>query len=137
VGTELKSVINPRWSCHYDSTVTIVENYTEILSAIEEVSDNLYNAFDVDTVATAIGLCRILKRDTFRFCAVLMKKVLEILKPADACLQLRETDMNESTKVMDTSINMIRSLRSDDGFDALMLKFKKLKNKKKNYSVCK
>lgn len=120
-GTKLKRVITTRWSGHYDATMAVVENYKEIVCALQEVTDNsAASTFDADTVAMAIGLGRILKRNMFQFCAVLMKKVLGILKPADACLQMRETDINESIQLINTSIKVIQSMRSDKEYDALL-----------------
>jgi len=36
-------------------------------------------------------------------------------KPPDTCLLMRETDINELMKGLDTSMNMIKSLHVDDG----------------------
>lgn len=118
-GTSLKRVIATRWSGHYDSTVAVVKNYSEILAAVDLVSKS-HGEFDAEDVAIATGLSKILREESFKFCAVLMKKVLGILQPADGSLQDRETDINESINLINTSVKMLQELRSDKSYTELM-----------------
>lgn len=118
-GTSLKRVLDTRWSGHYDSTVAVVDNFSDILSALDEISQNQKGCFDAETVATSIGLLSMMTSERFMFLAVTMKRILGILKPADAALQKRETDINESIKVIDASVSILKSLRSESGFEEI------------------
>lgn len=127
-GHALKRVLDTRWSGHYDATVAVVDNFDAILCALQEISDNdsPQVKFDVDTVATATGLRKFVTNERFMFIAVLMKRVLGLLKPADSVLQARETDLNEALKVVDTSISLLKSLRSEKGYLETVEKMKVL-----------
>ena len=127
-GKALKRVLDTRWSGHYDSTVAVVENYPLILEALEEICGNQPTSmrFDAETKATAIGLFKIINSEQFQFNAVVMKRVLGAIKPADASLQKRETDINESIKVIDAAVVVLKSLRSDGAYREMMEAMKNL-----------
>ena len=118
-GTSLKRVIATRWSGHYDSTLAVVKNCSKILAAVDLVSKS-HGEFDAEDVAIATGLSKILREESFKFCAVLMTKMLGILQPADGSLQDRETDINESINLINTSVKMLQELRSDKSYTELM-----------------
>ena len=82
--------------------------------------------FDAETKATAIGLFKIINSEQFQFNAVVMKRVLGAIKPADASLQKRETDINESIKVIDAAVVVLKSLRSDGAYREMMEAMKNL-----------
>ena len=127
-GKALKRVLDTRWSGHYDSTIAEVENYPLILEAFEEICGNQPTSmrFDAETKATAIGLFKIINSEQFQFNAVVMKRVLGAIKPADASLQKRETDINESIKVIDAAVVVLKSLRSDGAYREVMEAMKNL-----------
>ena len=46
----------------------------------------------------------------------MMKRVLELLKPADASLQKRTTDINETMLLIETCMDQVRTLRNEATF---------------------
>lgn len=114
-GHSLKRVIDTRWSGHYDSFAAIVANYCEVIDCLQAISDAV-GTFDGETVVTANGLLNIITSANFKFCSLMMKKLLGLLKPADGALQARETDIVEAVVVIDSTAEIIKQGRTDDAF---------------------
>lgn len=117
-GRSLKKVIDTRWSGHYDSVTAIVANYTEVIDCIQAISHSM-GTFDGETVVTANGLLALMNTITFKFCSLMMKTLLGILKPADSALQARQTDIVEALVLIDTTAEILRQKRTEDTFNEL------------------
>ena len=77
------------------------------------ISSARRGTYDSETVATADGLLKALKNDEFRFIAILMKKILGIIKPGDSALQAREIDIIESLSIIDTIDDLLLQARDE------------------------
>ena len=65
---------------------------------------------------TAVGVATVVATRDFRFISVMMKRVLELFKPADESLQKRTTDINEAMLLIETCMDQVRNLRNEATF---------------------
>ena len=112
-GSSIKRVLDTRWYGHLSAIVAILRNYAEIADSL---GLNQLNQFDGETVVTAVGLAAVVATRDFRFISVMMKRVLELLKPADESLQKRTTDINEAMLLIETCMDQVRNLRNEATF---------------------
>ena len=115
-GSSIKRVLDTRWNGHLSAIVAILSNYTEIADALQKLGSNQLNQFDGETVVTTVGLAAVVATRDFRFISVMMKRVLELLKPADESLQKRTTDINEAMLLIETCMDQVRNLRHEATF---------------------
>ena len=115
-GSSIKRVLDTRWNGHLSAIVAILSNYAEIADALQKIGSNQLNQFDGETVVTAVGLAAVVATRDFRFISVMMKRVLELLKPADESLQKRTTDINEAMLLIETCMDQVRNLRNEATF---------------------
>ena len=102
-GKSLKRVIDTRWSGHYYSTCTVLDNFGEIIEALDAIIAPK-SEFDGETMVMAIGLRSTIGEDfRFKVCCVMMQSILGILKPADNALQNRATGINTSWTLIDVA----------------------------------
>ena len=94
-GTNVKRVLDTRWSGHLDAMIAVMNNYQFTLSTATEVAQN--DGFDGDTTTTAVGLQTIIRRPTFLYTAISIKRILGLLRPVDKCLQAWQTDPQQAT----------------------------------------
>ena len=85
----IKRVLDTLWNGHLSAIVAILSNYAEIADALQKIGSNQLNQFDGETVVTAVGLAAVVVTRDFLFICVMMKRVLELLKPADESLHQR------------------------------------------------
>ena len=83
--TSLKRVLDTRWSAHYDSACAIIGHYKHIIAAQSTIV-NGDRMFETEDVVTAIGLLNILRTESFCFNAIIMQKILGLVKSADSVL---------------------------------------------------
>ena len=114
-GTSLKRVLDTRWTGHLDAVNAVVNNFEVVQETIAKVAQS--DEFDGDTVATAIGLQTIVRRPTFVYTAIAMQKILGMLRPADKCLQSRETDLQLANILLETVQDSIKAMRNEIGHD--------------------
>ena len=115
-GSSIKRVLDTRWNGHLSAIVAILSNYAEIADALQKIGSNQLNQFDGETVVTAVGLAAVVATRDFRFISVMVKRVLELLKPADESLQKRTTDINEAMLLIETCMDQVRNLRNEATF---------------------
>ena len=115
-GSSIKRVLDTRWNGHLSAIVAILSNYAEIADALQKIGSNQLNQFDGETVVTAVGLAAVVATRDFRFMSVMMKRVLELLKPADESLQKRTTDINEAMLLIETCMDQVRNLPNEATF---------------------
>ena len=110
-GSSIKRVLDTRWNDHLSAIVAILSNYAEIADALQKIGSNQLNQFDGETVVTAVGLAAVVATRDFRFISVMMKRVLELLKPADESLPKRTTDINEAMLLIETKYVIFETRR--------------------------
>ena len=115
-GSSIKRILDTRWNGHLSAIVAILSNYAEIADALQKIGSNQLNQFDGETVVTAVGLAAVIATRDFRFISVMMKRVLELLKPADESLQKRTTDINEVMLLIETCMDQVCNLRNEAKF---------------------
>ena len=115
-GSSIKRVLDTRWNDQLSAIVAILSNYAEIADALQKIGSNQLNQFDGETVVTAVRLAAVVATRDFRFIRVLMKRVLELLKPADESLQKRTTDINEAMLLIETCMDQVCNLRNEATF---------------------
>lgn len=116
-GTNLKRVLDTRWSGHFDATVTILKNYSEVIHALNAVV--ISKKISTEEKAIATGLRQIVKSDSFLICALIMKKILGILKPADSFLQSKENDVNSAIILIEGADSLLSCARINEEFEKI------------------
>ncbi|CAH1104523.1 unnamed protein product [Psylliodes chrysocephalus] len=117
-GKTIVRLLEQRWSGHLTVVRVIYSNYSEILRTLDEIrKDNSFNGQDV---AKSRGIKLVMLEIDFRFSLVLMKKILEFLKPADAILQERSTSLKDANCVILSVKSKIQDLRSDEVLQTLV-----------------
>ena len=125
-GTTLKRVLDTRWSAHCDSTCAITGNYKHIIAALSTIV-NGDRRFETEDVVTAIGLLNILRTESFTFNAIIMQKILGLVKPVDSVLQNRETDLTKALALVESTAKVMENLRNDKACEELWMATVKLR----------
>ena len=110
-GTSFKRVFDTRWSAHYDSTCAIIGNYKHIIATLSTIVDG-DRMFETEDVVTAIGLLNILRTESFCFNAIIMQKILGLVKPVDS-EKNRETDLTKALASVESTAKVMKNLRND------------------------
>lgn len=116
-GHALCRLLEQRWSGHINVTRIIFNNYKKIIEALEKVVINTDNG---EYIAEATGLLTIVKSKEFRFCLILMKKVLEQLQPADKLLQSREFSLRDSIVILNSTIDSLSNFRNNTVYESIV-----------------
>lgn len=81
-GTKLKKLITTRWAGHIKATVSICDNFEEIVSAVDEIRFSTTNEsetrFDGDEIATATGIFTTISTIKFLFLTITFKELLQV-----------------------------------------------------------
>lgn len=85
-GKSVKRLLDIRWTGHLQITKTVSENYSEIISALEQVKNYSVPLHGKD-IAVGIGLLNVIKKKTFVFILTFMADFLETIGPVDRILQ--------------------------------------------------
>ena len=83
--------------------------------------------FETEDVMTAIGLLNILRTESFYFNAIIMQKILGLVKPVDSVLQNRQTDLTEALALAESTEKVMENLRNDKAYEELWMATVKLR----------
>ena len=83
--------------------------------------------FEMEDVVTAIGLLSILRTKSFCFNAIIMQKILGLVKPVDSVLQNRETDLTKALALVESTTKVMENLRNDKAYEELWIATVKLR----------
>ena len=78
-------------------------------------------------MVTAIGLLTILRTESFTFNAIIMQKILGLVKPVDSVLQNRETDLTKALALVESTAKVMENLRNDKACEELWMATVKLR----------
>ena len=110
-GAHLHRLMPHRWSGHFQTTKSIIENYDEICSVLKDISSETIR--DLDILVEATGLLQIVFANKFCFFARVAKQILGLLAPADQQMQSRECNLASSIKLIDAAADSLEELRTD------------------------
>ena len=128
-GAHLHRLMPYRWSGHFQTTKSIIENYSEICSVLKDISSETIR--DGDILVEATGLLQIVSASKFCFFARVVKQILCLLAPAEQQMQSRECDLASSIKLIDAAADSLEQFRTDFSFEKLYeeaIKTEKSKN---------
>lgn len=115
-GKNFTRLLEQRWSGHFDVVKILCDNFGEVVEALQSVKMNENKKFSGEDVAVSFGLLHTITTETFCFCLALMRKLLNILHPADKILQSRSTSLEASNRVINSVDESLNDIRNEDGF---------------------
>lgn len=92
------------------------------MDALNEVVSKTKYKFDGEDVATAIGILRAIQQPDFLFMLHFLKRVLDILEPANRLLQSREMSYITAMPLINILIEELKKMQSEQVFDELQNK---------------
>lgn len=109
----LKSVSTTRWPCRSEAAAAVKNNYSAIISAIQNISDTT-NIPDVRSKAW--GLFMQLKTFKFIFALNMLHPLLLLIVKINLCLQAEDLDLLNSLHMIQSLKLNISQLRTDKSF---------------------
>lgn len=110
-GKRIGRLLEQRWSGHLAVTEVVNDNYSSILTTLDEIKRDKFNGEDV---AKSVGIKKVMLNLEFRMAMVVARKILSMLQPADAALQARSAGLKDAIKIIKCVQNEITKLRSDE-----------------------
>lgn len=118
-GTSISKLIDTRWSGHKRAVDSVYKNYGEILEALKKVKLRTSHNFDGEDVAIATGITNAIQKIDFIFLLCFMKKLLDMIEPANLVLQKKEMGYSNALPVINTVIEETVKLKTDKEFDEI------------------
>lgn len=112
-GKSIKRLLDTRWTGYLQATKAVFENFSEIVSTLDEAKSAKTN-LDGEDIATAIGLCNIMKQKKFVFLLAFMKTFLELFGPVDRSLQSRDISYGKAKPLIEILQSEISDFRSEE-----------------------
>lgn len=112
----LARLMEHRWSGHFKTTNSIMENYDTIISTLDFFAEG----GPVDMSVIAIGLKKLVTQEKFVFSGIVMREVLGALKPADKVLQSRECSVINGYQIVSETVHIIHNMRTKEKFSELL-----------------
>lgn len=118
-GKSVKRLLDIRWTDDLQITKTVSENYSEIISALEQVN-NYSVPLDGKDIAVGIRLLNVIKKKTFVFLLTFMADFLETIGPVDRILQSPDLSYHRAMPLLEILQSDIMNYRSVENFDKFM-----------------
>lgn len=104
-GTQILKLIETRWAGHVRATKSVLQNFSEILKALPQVTGD---KFEGDDVAEASGILSTITKPEFVFSLIYMEKLLSYIEPVDKILQSREVGYGEARPIIESTLEEIK-----------------------------
>lgn len=101
-----------RWSGHLAAIDVISCNKTAICEALKNIRDNA----PTELAVLAIGFLVQIQTDQFSFITAFLNRLLHLIEPVNKQLQADTLDVPAATKLINSMITEVKSLRSDAAF---------------------
>ena len=111
----LKKLSDTRWSCRYDSIVSVMATYPALLETLEDTADGT----DRMKAIEATGILAGLKSYDFVVSLTVYKKVLGITSKLSDVLQKESLDYGSAASLIQATIETFESMKSDGQWDLL------------------
>lgn len=119
-GTNIPRLIETRWSGHLNAIKVILENYVELLNALEKIKNGNGINFDADDIALAAGILNAMMEKKFLFMLQFMYELLNLIEPANKILQSREVGFGEAQSIINIVREKVVALRDELSFNRLL-----------------
>lgn len=113
-------LIDTWWSCHLKAAKSVLDNYAEILDALDSLHSIKLSAEDR---AFGIGLKELIRKPEFIFILIVITEVLQLIEPADKFLQGRENGYIEGKATIDSIIDLLKNKRTQISYGEYFEKY--------------
>lgn len=116
-GTAISKVIETRWSGHKRAIDAVYNNYKEIINTLNDIKSGNETQFDGEDIALAIGILHAIQKPKFILMLLFLRRVLDLLEPANKLLQSREMSYVTAMPLIDLVIEDIKKLQNEESFN--------------------
>ena len=109
----MKKLSDTRWACRIDAILAVYENYSAILTALDEIQDNSSNG---RVSSEACGLRHQMLKFDFLICIVVLKDLLCKCQTISNYLQKEDIDIVSALQVVDSTVKTLQSMRNEKAF---------------------
>ena len=109
----MKKLSDTRWACRIDAILAVYENYSAILTALDEIQDNSSNG---RVSSEACGLRHQMLKFDFLICLVVQKDLLSKCQTISNYLQKEDIDIVSALQVVDSTVKTLQSMRNETAF---------------------
>lgn len=121
-GSAISKVIDTRWSGHKRAIDAVYNNYKEIVDTLNNIKSGNESQFDGEDIALAIGIFNAIQKREFILMLLFLKRVLDILEPANKLLQSREMSYVTAMPLIDLVIEDMKKLQNEESFNGFETK---------------
>lgn len=114
----VKPLSNTRWESRIEAVRPFRYSPGEIYDSLYEISQD--SSYDVESRCEAESLAKKMKTFSFCCCTVIWHKILNQVNLVSKGLQNIETDISEAVEKIEKTLNFLKLLRSDSGFDEVV-----------------
>ena len=100
----MKKLSDTRWACRIDAILAVYENYSAILTALDEIEDNSSNG---RVSSEACGLRYQMLKFEYLICLVVLKDLLSKSQTISSYLQREDIDIVSALQVVDSTVKTL------------------------------